>query len=135
MPPPAAKPRLSPSLKAAATGGAKTLPPRSPRAPAAASAAKAPTSVVASWPAWKRYTVTGLFATVIISGAIWGATLKMKQEAKAETRKVLEATVDERVLILEQRREYLMKQKDEIQAKLDGLHARMKARESGLSGR
>jgi hypothetical protein len=48
---------------------------------------------------------------------------------------VVEATVDEKVLILEQRREYLMKQKGEIQSKIDGLHARMKARESGLSGR
>jgi len=39
------------------------------------------------------------------------------------------------VLILEQRKEYLIKQKEEIQSKIDGLHARMKARESGLTGR
>ncbi|KAK0633734.1 hypothetical protein B0T14DRAFT_391810, partial [Immersiella caudata] len=90
-----------------------------------------PTSVVASWPRWKRYTVTGLFAAVIISGALWGASLKMRQESRAETRKVLEASVDEKVAILEQRREYLLKQRGEIQSKIDGLHARMKARESG----
>jgi hypothetical protein len=111
---------------------------------------------MAAWPRWKRYSVTGLFATVIISGAVWGAMLKMRVEAQSvclpplppnprvaladdelaqENKKILEATTDEKVLILEQRREHLVKQKKELDDKLADLHARMKARESGLSGR
>lgn len=110
---------------------------------------------MAAWPRWKRYTITGLFATVIISGAVWGAMLKMRVEAQSvcppppprpraaqaddvlvqENKKILEATTDEKVLILEQRREHLVKQKKELDDKLADLHARMKARESGLSGR
>ncbi|KAK0655201.1 hypothetical protein B0T16DRAFT_316089 [Cercophora newfieldiana] len=128
MPPPP-KPPSAPARPARTA--ANSAPPRSAKPPGATAA----TSVVATWPKWKRYTVTGLFATAIISGAIWGASLKMQQEAKAENKKALEATVHERVLILEQRKEYLMQQKAEIQSKIDGLNARMKARESGLSGR
>jgi len=112
---------------------------------------------MAAWPRWKRYSITGLFATVIISGAVWGAMLKMRVEAQSvcppprplilallwlttnpcvqENKKILEATTDEKVLILEQRREHLVKQKKELDDKLADLHARMKARESGLSGR
>lgn len=52
-----------------------------------------------------------------------------------ENKKILEATTDEKVLLLEQRREHLVKQKKELDDKLADLHARMKARESGLSGR
>lgn len=110
---------------------------------------------MAAWPRWKRYTITGLFATAIISGAVWGAMLKMRVEAQSvcpptpnppvfpklttvliqENKKILEATTDEKVLLLEQRREHLVKQKKELDDKLADLHARMKARESGLSGR
>jgi flagellar motility protein MotE (MotC chaperone) len=56
-------------------------------------------------------------------------------ELAQENKKILEATTDEKVLILEQRREHLVKQKKELDDKLADLHARMKARESGLSGR
>lgn len=149
-------------------------PKPSPRAPArgtvrGAKPARPPITPTAksfsAWPRWKKFTVTGLFATVIVSGTIWGAALKMRREAKAvrhfpsslvphltpspshvsgltkkhaieqETKKIREATTDEKVYLLEQRRAHLVKQKHEIESKLSDLHARMKVRESGLTSR
>lgn len=45
-----------------------------------------------------------------------------------EKQKVQEASVDDKVAILQQRRKDLERQKDEIEAKLDILRARVKAK-------
>ncbi|KAK5656521.1 hypothetical protein OQA88_4498 [Cercophora sp. LCS_1] len=120
-------------------------PPKSKRAATARRATKPalPTSKptpnttgwFSSWPRWKRFTVTGLFAGTIITGAVWGAMLKMQQEVKAEQQKRLEATTDEKVAILESRKERLAGMRDELQGKIDALHAKIKARESITSAK
>jgi len=55
--------------------------------------------------------------------------------SKQEKLKVKEATTDEKIFLLEQRRQHLIKQKGEIDTKLSDLHKRMKVRESGLTTR
>ncbi|KAJ4298438.1 hypothetical protein N0V88_003468 [Collariella sp. IMI 366227] len=80
---------------------------------------------------------TGLFAAVIFTGTIYGAGLKTQQEWKTEKQKVQEASVDDKVAIMQQRRKDLERQKDEIEAKLDVLRARVKAKaefEAGQGG-
>ncbi|KAK1758352.1 hypothetical protein QBC47DRAFT_138073 [Echria macrotheca] len=134
-PPPAPAPakRFSRPAAAAAAAAAGQQQPTKPPTPTTAAAATRTT--FSTWPKWKKYTLTGLFATVIISGAVWGASLKMQSEAKAETQKAKEADADDKIFLLEQRRAYLLKQRGEIESKLSDLHARVKARESGLTSR
>ncbi|KAK0753614.1 hypothetical protein B0T18DRAFT_292623, partial [Schizothecium vesticola] len=131
-PPPTKKATVIRPHKHTTKNGAPVLQPHqpSPAFPSKPTTTPSPKGM-AAWPRWKRYSITGLFATVIISGAVWGAMLKMRVEAQSENKKILEATTDEKVLILEQRREHLVKQKKELDDKLADLHARMKARESG----
>ncbi|KAK0725731.1 hypothetical protein B0H67DRAFT_138622 [Lasiosphaeris hirsuta] len=112
--------------------------PAAPLPPAGAPVGRPPRifrGPFATWPRRQRYMVTAGFAGCIIIGTLAGAVLKMNQEVKAEKQKMREATVDERVAFLEERREYLVGQKAELDKKIGGLHERMKARESGLSGR
>lgn len=57
---------------------------------------------------------------------MYGAGLKTQQEWKAEKKKVQEASVDDKVAMLEQQKRDVMRQKTEIERKLGELRARMK---------
>ncbi|KAK4117646.1 hypothetical protein N656DRAFT_841276 [Canariomyces notabilis] len=78
-------------------------------------------------PKWKRILWTVCFAAVTITGTIYGAGLKTQQQWKAEKQRIQEASIDEKVSILEQRKADLLRQKGEIEAKLAMLRARMEA--------
>ncbi|KAG7291524.1 hypothetical protein NEMBOFW57_001543 [Staphylotrichum longicolle] len=106
---------------AARRAGPRIPPPPPPLSPAEAAAAAAQKKKV------KRMIMTGAVAAVVIVGTIYGAGLKTRQEWKAEKKKVQEATVDERVAILELHREDLVRQKGEVEAKLAEIRARIKA--------
>lgn len=67
------------------------------------------------------------FVAVIVSGTIYGAGLKTEQEWKATKQKIAEATVDERLAMLAQRRADLTRQQREVEDKLANLRARMRA--------
>ncbi|KAK4248719.1 hypothetical protein C7999DRAFT_40113 [Corynascus novoguineensis] len=75
----------------------------------------------------KRIIYTLGFAAVIITGTIYGAGLKTQQEWKATKQKLQEATVDDKVAMLEVQKHDLLRQKGEIEAKLGELRARMRA--------
>ncbi|KXX77200.1 hypothetical protein MMYC01_206388 [Madurella mycetomatis] len=76
-------------------------------------------------PKWKRMIWTAAFAAVTFTGTIYGAGLKTQREWKAEKQKIQEATADDKVAMLEQRRADLMRQKGEIEGKLAMVRARM----------
>ncbi|RYP16665.1 hypothetical protein DL765_004985 [Monosporascus sp. GIB2] len=78
---------------------------------------------------------TGAFAAVTIVGAIYGAGLKTKQEYKAEKKQIAEASIEERIAGLEQRRSALVSQRIPLENKLAEVRARMKAKELGDAGK
>ncbi|KAL1876418.1 hypothetical protein VTK73DRAFT_9357 [Phialemonium thermophilum] len=82
--------------------------------------------MAAALPRWKGMVYATAFAAVTFVGTIYGAGLKTRQEYKTEKKKALEATVDEKVAMLEQRRRTLLAQKTDIEAKMEKLHTRMK---------
>ncbi|KAL2161131.1 hypothetical protein VTH06DRAFT_8350 [Thermothelomyces fergusii] len=82
----------------------------------------------------KRIIYTVGFAAVTITGTIYGAGLKTQQEWKASKRKLQEATVDEKVAMLEAQKLDLLRQKEEIERKLADLRARMALRAGGGEG-
>ncbi|KAK3943973.1 hypothetical protein QBC46DRAFT_252945 [Diplogelasinospora grovesii] len=91
-------------------------------------ARKAAVRASTSWPTWKRMVWTGAFAAVTFVGTIYGAGLKTQQEWKTERQRIQEVTMDEKMAALEQRRAHLMKQKTQLELKLDDLHSRMRER-------
>ncbi|RYO85027.1 hypothetical protein DL766_005668 [Monosporascus sp. MC13-8B] len=78
---------------------------------------------------------TGAFAAVTIVGAIYGAGLKTKQEFKAEKKQIAEASIEERIAGLEQRRSALVSQRISLENKLAEVRARMTAKELGDAGK
>ncbi|KAK3695576.1 hypothetical protein B0T22DRAFT_478219 [Podospora appendiculata] len=81
----------------------------------------------ASWPTWKRVLYTGVFAAVTFMGTIYGAGLKTQKEWKEEKQKIQEATPEEKISVLQQRRKNLERQKHELDVKLMELQKRMMA--------
>lgn len=83
-PPPTKKPAINKPHKPRPEEAPPVLRPHqpSPAPPRHPTTTPSPKGM-AAWPRWKRYTITGLFATVIISGAVWGAMLKMRVEAQS----------------------------------------------------
>ncbi|KAK3364427.1 hypothetical protein B0T25DRAFT_64176 [Lasiosphaeria hispida] len=141
LPPPTPNPAAVTTIKtaqpttAAAGAAASKAALRGPPPPPTTGPPRIFRGPFASWPRHQRYMVTAGFAGCIIIGTLAGAVMKMDQEVKAEKQKMREATTEERTAFLEERREYLVGQKAELDKKIGGLHERMKARESGLSGR
>ncbi|KAK3996301.1 hypothetical protein QBC44DRAFT_318650 [Cladorrhinum sp. PSN332] len=84
-------------------------------------------------PKWKAMLWTGLFAACTITGTFYGAGLKTQQEWKAEKQKVQEATIDERVSMLESRRSELVRQKNEIDSKIAEIRKRIDAAAAAAS--
>ncbi|KAL2020499.1 hypothetical protein VTK56DRAFT_8384 [Thermocarpiscus australiensis] len=103
------------AAKAAATTAAAS-------STAASGAAASPTRPI---PKWKYMLWTVAFAAVTFTGTIYGAGLKTQQQWKAEKKRIQEASVDEKVSMLETQRAELLKQKREIEAKLAEVRARM----------
>ncbi|EGS22690.1 uncharacterized protein CTHT_0011630 [Thermochaetoides thermophila DSM 1495] len=107
------------------------MPPVPPAARSAARAAlnvasKSATSSAApktgregQTPKWKLWLYTGVFTAVTVTGTIYGAGLKTQQEWKAEKKRVLEASVEEKIAILEDRKAELVRQKNDLEAKLE----------------
>ncbi|EMR72297.1 hypothetical protein UCREL1_658 [Eutypa lata UCREL1] len=83
----------------------------------------------------QRIIWTGAFAAVTIVGAIYGAGLKTQQEYKSEKKQVVQASVEDRIAVLENRRATLMSQKIPLDNKLAGLRKRMEAKEIQNAGR
>ncbi|KAK3311490.1 uncharacterized protein B0T15DRAFT_508044 [Chaetomium strumarium] len=85
-------------------------------------------------PKWKYMIISVSFAAVVITGTVYGAGLKAQQEYKAEKKKVQEATLEEKVALLEQHKADLLRQKAKIEAKLAEVRARIKASPEGGGG-
>ncbi|KAI1378912.1 hypothetical protein F4677DRAFT_442643 [Hypoxylon crocopeplum] len=77
----------------------------------------------------KRVIWTGAFAAVAIVGAIYGAGLKTQHEYQQEKQKVVEASADDRIRGLEERRAALVTQRAPLEKKLGEIRARIKARD------
>ncbi|KAK3337497.1 hypothetical protein B0T19DRAFT_397113 [Cercophora scortea] len=86
------------------------------------------------WPTWKRVLWTGVFTVVTFTGTIYGAGLKTQKEWKEEKQKIREATPEEKISVLQQRRKQLEKQKHELDVKLTELQKRMMAEGTKTGG-
>ncbi|KAI1417182.1 hypothetical protein F5Y13DRAFT_81624 [Hypoxylon sp. FL1857] len=107
-------------------------PPRQVRrgaAPTPPLPSKLPGSTGISGISLKRMIWTGAFAAVTIVGAIYGAGLKTQQEFKEEKKKIIEASPEDRIQGLEDRRAMLLRERAPLERKLDELRARMRAQE------
>ncbi|KAJ9155664.1 hypothetical protein NKR23_g1540 [Pleurostoma richardsiae] len=76
-------------------------------------------------PTVRRLVYTGAFAAVTIMGTWYGAGLKTQQEAKTERKKIVEASAEQKIALLEQRRAQLVTQKIPLDKKLASLRERM----------
>ncbi|KAL2168068.1 hypothetical protein VTG60DRAFT_496 [Thermothelomyces hinnuleus] len=127
-------PQLPPTARAAARSAAATAVATRPtvargpsRAAFSSSSPRLPADIVEQKLKVKRIIYTIGFAAVIITGTIYGAGLKTQQEWKASKQKLQEATVDEKVAMLEAQKLDLLRQKEEIEGKLAELRARMRS--------
>ncbi|OTA95423.1 hypothetical protein M434DRAFT_64359, partial [Hypoxylon sp. CO27-5] len=77
----------------------------------------------------KRIIWTGAFAAVTIVGAIYGAGLKTQQEYKEEKKRIIEASPEDRIRALEDRRAVLVRERAPLERKLGEVRARIKAQE------
>ncbi|TPX14946.1 uncharacterized protein E0L32_005055 [Thyridium curvatum] len=92
----------------------------------------------------RRYVYTGAFAAITIAGTIYGAGLKTQQEVKVtrplnsgsthpctqERQKIVEATAEDKIAMLEDRKKALILQKAPLDRKLEALRERMRANSS-----
>lgn len=72
--------------------------------------------------------MTGGITAVTVTGALYGAGLKTKQEYKQEKKKLLEATPEEKIAQLETTRTELLTKKSELERKITALAARREAK-------
>ncbi|KAI1766091.1 hypothetical protein GGR53DRAFT_487375 [Hypoxylon sp. FL1150] len=103
-------------------------PPRGPR-PVRRGAPGRPPPTGLSGRTLRRLIYTGAFAAVTAVGAIYGAGLKTQADRKQEVRRIVEAPPEERVLDLEARRAALLTQRRPLDAKLEEVRRRIRARE------
>ncbi|TLS21998.1 uncharacterized protein PpBr36_09377 [Pyricularia pennisetigena] len=73
----------------------------------------------------RRLIVTGGVAATVFVGSIYGAGLKIQGEAKSERKAFVEASIEEQIAVLEERRQYLVNQRAPFERKLVRLHERM----------
>ncbi|TLD22305.1 hypothetical protein PspLS_08091 [Pyricularia sp. CBS 133598] len=76
----------------------------------------------------RRLIITGGVAAIVFAGSIYGAGLKIQGEAKSERKAFVEASLDEQIAVLEERRQYLVNQRAPFERKLVRLHERMAAK-------
>ncbi|KAK4153716.1 hypothetical protein C8A00DRAFT_43412 [Chaetomidium leptoderma] len=128
QPPPAARAAAKTAAAAAAATATATRATAARRAGGPRPRPTLPAAEIAATKQKSRRIIwTVAFAAVTFTGTIYGAGLKTQQEWSAEKQKVEEATVDEKVALLEQHKLGLMRQKNEIEGKLEDLRERMKA--------
>jgi hypothetical protein len=112
-------------------------------------------------PKWKMMVWTGCFAAVVFTGSIYGAGIKTRMEQKQvssgptlslvsattllgtnanshaqekEKKKVVEASTDAQIAVLEGRRAHLFTQKVILENKLSDLQKRMEAKQKATVG-
>ncbi|EAA36315.2 hypothetical protein GE21DRAFT_530 [Neurospora crassa] len=78
------------------------------------------------FPKWKAAVWTVAFTAVTVTGTIYGAGLKTQKEWNQEKQKIQEATADDKIEMLVNRRAQLFKTKIEIEQKLADVRERMR---------
>ncbi|KAF2458382.1 hypothetical protein BDY21DRAFT_342357 [Lineolata rhizophorae] len=86
----------------------------------------------------RRIVLTVGVAAISITGAYYGAGLKVQQDHKKERKRILELSYEERIAQMETSREKLVRRKDELEKKVAEVRARIQSRkeaemESGQS--
>ncbi|SPO03811.1 uncharacterized protein DNG_06494 [Cephalotrichum gorgonifer] len=71
---------------------------------------------------------TGM-AIIVIAGTWYGAGLRTERDFEQAKKQILEASVEDKIAVLEAQKEHLYAQKATIQRKLDVFHARVRERE------
>ncbi|KAF2203859.1 hypothetical protein GQ43DRAFT_365913 [Delitschia confertaspora ATCC 74209] len=77
----------------------------------------------------RRWILTGSITAITVTGAIYGAQLKTRQELRQEKKKILEAGPEEQIAQLEGARSELITKKNELERKIATVSARRIARE------
>ncbi|KAF1996153.1 hypothetical protein P154DRAFT_443843 [Amniculicola lignicola CBS 123094] len=72
----------------------------------------------------RRVVWTGAIAAVTVTGSLYGAGLKSQIEFKGEKKRVIEATLEEKITSLENVRAGLITRKIELERKMDRFTAR-----------
>ncbi|KAK1781313.1 hypothetical protein QBC45DRAFT_449325 [Copromyces sp. CBS 386.78] len=78
------------------------------------------------FPKWKAAVWTLAFTAITVTGTIYGAGLKTQKEWEEEKQKVQEATAEDKIEMLVNRRAQLFKTKIEIEQKLADVRERMR---------
>ncbi|KAM7201398.1 hypothetical protein V8F20_004862 [Naviculisporaceae sp. PSN 640] len=73
---------------------------------------------------WKAGALSVLFFGVIVTGTLYGASLKTQSQVEAEKQKIEQATAEENLLILQNRRNNLERLRLELEQKLNESQAR-----------
>ncbi|USP80926.1 hypothetical protein yc1106_08200 [Curvularia clavata] len=79
----------------------------------------------------RRWIMTGAVAAITITGSIYGAGLKGRQELKQQKRQVLQASPEERIAQLEVTRAELVLKKNEMERKIAMVAEKRRAKEQG----
>jgi len=73
----------------------------------------------------RRWVMTGSVAAITVTGAWYGAGLKIQQEAKQAVREHREATTAEKIALLEEQRSTLVGKRIGLERKLQEIDARV----------
>ncbi|KAK5175245.1 uncharacterized protein LTR77_000382 [Saxophila tyrrhenica] len=79
----------------------------------------------------RRYTLTASVTAITVTGALYGAGLKTRQEHKQEKSAALEASPAEKLEHLEVSKTKLLRQRAELQSKIDRLAVKTKETPQG----
>ncbi|PSN69004.1 hypothetical protein BS50DRAFT_632829 [Corynespora cassiicola Philippines] len=79
----------------------------------------------------RRWILTGAITAITVTGAIYGAGLKSKQEFKQERKRVLEATPEDMIAQLQVARSELVNKKSELERKIARFTERQQEKERG----
>ncbi|KAF2741178.1 hypothetical protein EJ04DRAFT_423566 [Polyplosphaeria fusca] len=77
----------------------------------------------------RRWVWTGAITAVTIVGAIYGAGLRSQQQFTQETKRVLEASPEEKIAQLETVRSDLVRRRNDLQRKINNFSAQRLERE------
>ncbi|KAF2873272.1 hypothetical protein BDV95DRAFT_490267 [Massariosphaeria phaeospora] len=77
----------------------------------------------------RRWILTGAVTAITMTGTIYGAGLKSRQESHQEHKQILEATPEQRIAQLEAVRTELVRSKTEIERKMAQQTAHRRQRE------
>ncbi|QVM12519.1 hypothetical protein D8B26_007142 [Coccidioides posadasii str. Silveira] len=82
----------------------------------------------------RRVLITGTLSVAIASGALYGASLKMKQESKQEARKRQNLTPQEKIDALLVVREGLMRKKETLEEQIREIEERERRKDRAGAG-